>query len=64
MPSRSSKVVYEGEVLITEFDLEDFPRLEAELADFIDLDEGEELHASIDPDGAMTVRKLRRRESR
>lgn len=63
MSSPSSKVVYEGEVLITEFDLEDFPRLEAELADFVDLDEGEELYASIDPDGAVEVRKLTARES-
>lgn len=63
MASQSSKVVYEGRTLITEFDLDDLPRLEEELQDFIELEEGEQIYASIEDDSRIEVRVLEERES-
>jgi len=57
--SRQSKVVYEGEVLIADFEMDDLEELENELSEFINLEEGEELFVSGEPGGRLEVRKLR-----
>lgn len=63
MTTSPSEVVYEGEVIIADFDPADLERLDEMLEDFVDLDPGEDLYVSI-PDGErLEVRKLRERES-
>lgn len=53
----SSRVVYRGETLIVEFDEDNLHELEEDLQEFIDIDEGEELYASV-RDGQLVVRIL------
>lgn len=57
-----SKVVYEGEVLITEFDPDNLGELDEILEDFVDLEEGEELYVSPGSGDALEVKKMRKRE--
>lgn len=57
----TSPVVYEGEVLIAEFDPERLDDLNERLEEFVDLAEGEELHVSPRGDGALEVQKLKKR---
>lgn len=61
MPDSPSEVVYGGEVLHIDFNPESMADLEAALAEFIELDEGEELHVSPRGDGALVVQKLKKR---
>lgn len=57
--SRPSEVVYRGEVLIADWDLDQAAALERRLEEFIDLAEGEELHVSMPEGDRLEVRKLR-----
>lgn len=57
----SSKPVYFGDVLITEFDTEDLEALNAELEEMVDVEEGEELYVSLPSGERLEVRKLRER---
>lgn len=59
--SSPSEVVYEGEVLIANFDVENLDELEERLQDFIDLEPDEELHVSIPGGERIEVQKLRER---
>lgn len=59
--SSSSEVVYEGEVIITEFDTERLEELDAVLRDFVELEEGEDLYVSLPGGDRLEVRKLRER---
>lgn len=60
--SLPSEVVYEGEVLIANFDAENLAELEERLQDFIDLEDGEELYVSMTGGERIEVRKLRETE--
>lgn len=57
--SQPSNVVYEGDILITEFDDERLDELNEILQDITDVDEGETLVVSLDSNDQLTVRKLR-----
>lgn len=56
---QSSRALYEGEVLITEFDVDDLAELEDLLEEFVVVEEGEELYVSIPGGDRLEVRKLR-----
>lgn len=57
--SKPSSVVYQGEVLIADFDPENLDDLEEELAEFVELDPDEELFVSVSGGDTIEVRKLR-----
>lgn len=57
--SQPSNVVYEGDILITEFDDERLDELNEILQDITDVDEGETLVVSLDANDQLTVKRLR-----
>lgn len=59
--SSQPSVVYEGDLLVTDFDTENLADLEAVLEDFVDLEEGEELYVSAPQGERLEVAKLRER---
>jgi hypothetical protein len=56
-----SEIVYEGELVIADFDPEKLEALSAELEDFVELEEGEELVVSLPGGERLEVAKLRER---
>lgn len=60
--SRKSSVTYQGEILISEFDVQRLHELESELSDFLDIEPGEDLYVSMPNDGQIEVRKLSRQD--
>jgi len=56
-----SEIVYEGDLVIADFDPEKLEALSAELEDFVELEEGEELVVSLPGGERLEVAKLRER---
>lgn len=56
-----SNPVYEGELIVTEFDAESLDDLDEILEDFVELEDAEDLYVSL-PDGErLEIAKLRER---
>lgn len=62
--SPPSSVVYEGEVIIADFDPEALADLEETLEPFVDVEPDEELVASLTDGDRLEVRKIREKTSR
>jgi hypothetical protein len=56
-----SEIVYEGELVIADFDPEKLEALSAELEDFVELEDGEQLVVSLPGGERLEVAKLRER---
>jgi hypothetical protein len=56
-----SEIVYEGELVIADFDPEKLKALSAELEDFVELKDGEQLVVSLPGGERLEVAKLRER---
>lgn len=54
------RVVYRGEVVITEFDPDRLDEVDEALADLVPVEEGETLVPRIDGEGRIEVKKLRK----
>jgi len=56
-----SEIVYEGDLVIADFDPEKLEALSAELEDFVELEDGEQLVVSLPGGERLEVAKLRER---